>query len=450
MKGNKRWLFFIPVLCGLLLLFIMVSKKKEPPRPEVSERIRTVSVVEARKMTIVPSITGYGYVKATETWEAIPEVSGKVVEMHPELKKGTFVAKGELLIKIDPQIYGLAATRGQASVMSVEAQLKELEQEKSNIERLLEIEQQSLKLTIQEVNRYRQLYEKGIISISEVEKEEQTLLAQQMTIKNLLNTLDLIPSQEKTLLAQKESNVSSLSELKLDVEKTVIRAPFDCRISEVHVELDQYASLGKTLLKAVNISAVEIPVQLSPIEFVNLLPPTINEDNILVKRPDMESIRKMIGVLATVRLPLFNKEAVWEGKFMRTSDSIDLDTGAMTVYVVVQKPYDKVVPSIRPPLVPNLYCEVELQGRPRENRFVIPVQAVHDGSVYLVGKDMRLQRQPVVVEMVMKDMVVIVEGIPDGAKVVTTDLVPAIEGMLLKPVVSAELTRKIDALEQRK
>ncbi len=445
MTNRKRFLFIIPLLCGLFLFYTMVSNRKGPKRPEISERIRTVSIVRVEKTTVIPRVTGYGYVEPTETWEAIPEVSGKIIEIHPELKKGTFVAKGDLLIKIDPQSYGLAASRGRANVMSIDAQLVELQQEKANTERLLDIERQAFNLSKQEFVRNQDLFKKGYLSASEMDMEEKLLLAQETSIKNLENRLRLLPSQEKALTAQKDSGVSSLSELQLDIEKTVIRAPFDCRIAEVHVELDQYASAGTTLLKAINISAVEIPVQLSPSEFVNLLTVSPADRTLLAGEFSMDDIRRVIGISATVRLPLFSKEATWDAQFMRTGESIDLETGAMTVYVAIQNPFDKIKPSKRPPLMPNMYCEVDLQGSPRKNRFVIPVHTIHNGHVYLVDKNRRLKKQAVTVEMVMKDMAIIGEGLSSGDEVITTDLVPAIEGMLLTPVINEGLMAKIDA-----
>ncbi len=446
MKSSRRYLFFIPVVCGILFFIFMTSNKKPPVRPEVAERSRAVSVVDVEKMTIIPRVTGYGYVEPTETWEAIPEVSGRVVEIHPELRKGTFVAKGDLLLRIDPESYGLAESRGEASVMNIEAQLKELEQEKKNTERLLENEKRSLELTLKEVKRKRGLSKKGYVSPSELEKEEKILLAQQVTVNNIENSLALIPSKEKALLALKESDVSSLSELRLDLEKTVIRAPFDCRISEVDVELNEYAAAGKTVVKAINIASVEIPVQLSPGAFVNLLSDSVGTIRIDSKDFNMDALRSMIGLKATVRLPMFSKEAVWEAQFKRTSESIDLDTGSMTVYVSVERPYEKIKPGARPPLVANMYCEVVLHGSPRGDRYVVPLKAIHEGDIYLLDKENRLQRKEVAIEMVMGDMAVIQEGLDNGARVITTDLVPAIEGQLLEPFLDEELMAQMQAL----
>ena len=448
MKITKKLLFFVPVAAGILLLITMMSNKKEPSRSEIVEQSRSVHVVAVEPMTIIPRVTGYGYVQPSETWEALPEVSGKIIEIHPELEKGAFIAKGDLLVRIDPQSYGFAESRGLASVMSVDAQLKELAQQKVNTQKLLDIERQKLKLTKQEVERNRRLYEKGVISPSDLEQEEKNLLIQQTNVDNLLNILQLIPSQEAALQAKKKSDISSLSEVRLDIEKTVIRAPFNCRISEVNIELNQFAPAGRTLVKAVNISKVEIPVQLAPTELTNLMPSNIAEQSPLITTNlNMDSLRKVVGISATVRVPLFSKKAEWEGTFMRMGDAIDLDTGAITVYVAVDQPYEKVIPSERPPLVPNLYTEVELSGSPKEKRFVIPFHAIHNGFVHLVDAENRLKKQEVSVEMVMGDMAVIRSGLLANTKVITTDLVPAIAGMLLEAVVDEKLSARINNLD---
>ena len=115
----------------------------------------------------------------------------------------------------------------------------------------------------------------------------------------------------------------------------------------------------------------------------------------------------------------------------------------MTVYVSVERPYEKVIPSKRPPLLPNFYCEVELKGQPRKNRFVIPLNALHDGYVYVVGPDKRLLFQKVHPDFVQGDVVIIKEGLTEDSLVVVTDLVPAIEGMRLNPIVDESLSQKI-------
>lgn len=51
--------------------------------------------------------------------------------------------------------------------------------------------------------------------------------------------------------------------------------------------------------------------------------------------------------------------------------------------------------------------------------------------------------------MIMDDLAVIRDGLADTTTFITTDLVPAIDGMPLKPVVNAELTARINMLDVR-
>ncbi len=448
MKLSKKFLFFVPVLAGVFLLVTTIKNRQGPVRPDLAEISRPVNVVRISPITIAPTATGYGYVQPTETWDAIPEVGGRVVEIHPELKKGTFVSRGDLLVKIDTQVYGLAESRGEASVMSIDAQIKELEQQRINNEKLLNIEKRALELAHVELERKRKLFSDGLIAASELDLEEKNLLAQQSQVDNLQNILELIPSQERALLAQKQSDESSLSESRLNIEKTIITAPFDCRISEVNIELNQYAPAGTTLLTAVNISAVEIPVQLSPSSFASLLSAPENKKTVLLGADmNMDKIRELIGLTAKVRLPLFNRKVEWDGVFRRTADSIDPATGAIPVYVAVYNPLGQVIPGVRPPLIPNMYTEVELTGKPRKNKIVIPFSAVHEGNIYYVNEEKRLTKTAVEVELVLGNMAVIKTDLPSDTMVVTTDLVPAIDDMLLAPQLDEQMMADISNLD---
>ncbi|MHA1152329.1 MAG: efflux RND transporter periplasmic adaptor subunit [Alphaproteobacteria bacterium] len=120
------------------------------------------------------------------------------------------------------------------------------------------------------------------------------------------------------------------------------------------------------------------------------------------------------------------------------SETIDPQTRTIGFIVAVDEPYGHVIPGKRPPLVKNLYVEVELRAPPRPGRIVVPRVAVHradDGGwvVYLADQDDRLVIVPVELGPVQGDLAVVASGVTAGARVVASDLIPAIEGMLLAP-----------------
>lgn len=438
MKILKKLLIILPVVCGIALFAMMKMNKKAPVRLENRERVQTVRVIPLEKMEVVPRITAYGYVEADRTWQAISEVSGKIVNVNRNLKKGYFIKKDEVLFKIDTTSYGLAETRGVADLMNVDARLRELEQSRKNTERLLAIEKKSLASAGQELKRKRGLFANEYISASDLEKEERNFLAHQTMVNNLQNTLDLIPSQKKALLAQKKSGESTVTERRLDVARTEIRAPFNCRLSVVNIELYQFAAAGTVLVEAESIDRAEIPVSVTPKSFMTLLPRKYGGS--IGQMPDMETIRRAIGITARVRLPLDGQGPIeWDGTFSRTSESMDLKTGALTIYITVDNPYENIIPGKRPPLVTNMYVEAELKGRSLPDRFVVPRSAVHDNKVYICTPENRLEIRPVSVEFYMADVAVLSQGLEPGETLVLADLVPAVEGMRLKPVPADEV-----------
>jgi hypothetical protein len=154
---------------------------------------------------------------------------------------------------------------------------------------------------------------------------------------------------------------------------------------------------------------------------------------------DMETIRRAIDITASVRLPMGKgSPIVWDGTFSRTSESMDLNTGALTIYITVDNPYGQVIPGKRPPLITNMYVAVELKGLPLKERFVIPRNAVRNGQIYLCTPEDRLAIRPVEVEFYMGDVAVLSHGLTEGEILVLADLVPAIEGMRLTPVMAED------------
>ncbi len=115
------------------------------------------------------------------------------------------------------------------------------------------------------------------------------------------------------------------------------------------------------------------------------------------------------------------------------------------MYVVVDDTYRHARFGARPPLVKNMYCEVELRGRPRLKSVVIPRSALHQDIVYIAGPKNRLERRRVTVGYSQGNLISIKKGITPGEKIIVTDIIPAIEGMLLAPQTDNDLLKSLIA-----
>jgi len=76
---------------------------------------------------------------------------------------------------------------------------------------------------------------------------------------------------------------------------------------------------------------------------------------------------------------------------------------------------------------------------------VVPRSAVRGGAVHVADADNRLRRRPVEVLFGQGTLSIIAAGLAPGERVVVSDLVPVVEGMLLEPRVDEALTAELKA-----
>lgn len=444
----RKWLLLIPLLIGIGIFVFLLKSRSVPEQSAPTEQARAVRIIPVPEVTVIPRATGYGTVTPDRTWEAVAEVSGKITELHKNLKKGELLKAGATLLKIDPSDYQLALARAQADIKATEAQLAELSVKEANIEASLEIEQQALDLSEQELKRKQALVKSGTVTRSQLEQEQRTVLAQRQSVQAQQNALNLIPSERQLLLAQLARYQAQLGSARLDLAHTMISLPFDARIAEVRIEQSEFVRQGDVLLVADSIRAAEITAQFP----VNKLRPLIQPKQQALTELDNETARRVLGFSAEVRIPnLPNLPNLpnqippmrWDAEFVRASDAVDERTRTLGIVVAVQEPYRQARPGIRPPLVKGMFAEVELRGAPRPESLIIPRAALHGDQVYLLDEKNRLQRRTVSLAFTQGNFAVVAEGLQAGEQIIVSDLLPAIDNMLLQPRADPDLLAQL-------
>ncbi len=135
--------------------------------------------------------------------------------------------------------------------------------------------------------------------------------------------------------------------------------------------------------------------------------------------------------------------AQWDAEFVRFSDRIDSETRTIGVVVALDNPLRQIIPGQRPPLSKGMFVRVRLQGRTQPARTIIPRTALRNGQVLLVDPDNRLQHRPVTISYHQGEITVIESGIRAGEQLVITDLIPAVDGMLLQPQVDRTVEQQL-------
>jgi len=445
MPISKKWVILIPVIAGIAALMALKKSSNPPVQKPPQEQAQLIRVIRVPSVTVVPTARGHGTVKPSRTWDAVAQVKGKIVQKHPNLQKGAILEADNLILRIDPTDYELAIAQAEADIMATRAQLDELLAKGSNTEASLKIEQAALALNRKELERKRKLVGKGGISRSDLESQERSLLAQQQSVQTQLNTLNLIPSQTALLEAQLERHKASLATARRNLANTWIRLPFTSRIAAVNVEQDQYVREGELLVSADDLAEAEVEVQI-PINQMSHLIQASQPIDVLNLNPS-ETLQQ-IGLRATVTLQESSLNASWPARFARISDTLDPKTRTVGVIVAIDKPYNNVLPGSRPPLLNGLFVQVTLAGKPRPNSLVVPRSALHAGRLYVVDEQQRLDIRPVKIGILQSGFATIESGLKPQEQVVISDLVPAVQGMLLKPVVDQATEQRLAQIAQ--
>lgn len=445
MPISKKWVILIPAIAGIAALMVLKKSSNPPVQTAPQEQAQLIRVIRTPNVTVVPTARGHGTVKPSRTWDAVAQVKGKIVQKHPKLQKGAILEAGSLILRIDPTDYELAIAQTEADILATRAQLDELLAKGANTEASLKIEQAALDLNRKELERKRKLVGKGGISRSDLETQERSVLSQQQSVQTQLNTLNLIPSQKALLEAQLERHKASLATARRNLANTDIRLPFTSRIAQVNVEQDQYVREGELLVSADDLAEAEVEVQI-PINQMSHLIQGSQPIDVLSINPS-ETLKR-IGLSATVKLQESSLSASWPARFARISDTLDPKTRTVGVIVAIDKPYNNVLPGSRPPLLKGLFVQVTLAGKARLNSLVVPRSALHAGRLYVVDEQQRLDIRPVEIGILQSGFATIEAGLKAGEQVVISDLVPAVQGMLLKPVVDQATEQQLAQIAQ--
>ena len=436
--SNKRWIFFIPVILGIAVFVLLKQTSQAPVQSPVEEVTKAVRILSLPQLNVIPIAIGYGTVRPVSTWDAIAQVEGIVLHKHPKLAKGAIIKKGSMLFQIDPVDYELNISRIEADILATQAQMNELDIKLENTQASLAIEKKSLELTKNELQRLKNLLKKNSVSYSDFESQERSMLAQQQSMLSQSNSLKLIPSQKALLDAQLQQKQSQLEQAQRDLHNTKIFMPFTGRISSNSVEVAQYVRIGNSLTTADALDKAEIEVQI-PIGYFRGLIRSDKKINLLDH--SKEGHTKELGIEAQVVLKEGSLSTVWEARFSRITDTLDPKTRTIGVIVEVDNPYSDVTPGSKPPLIKGFFVEVHLRGYPRKDSLVVPRSALHNQHLYLVNEQNRLDIRKVNIELFQPEFAIITNIKEDktnkplaaGDKVIISDLVPAIKGMLLSP-----------------
>ena len=439
---RRFWLLPLMIAAGVAIGLIIVKTHPAMEHQAMEPQGSAVTTLPLRQYPVRPRVTGYGEVRPDVRLDMRAEVAGRVAFVHPQLKKGAILPAGTLVVRIDDSDYRLALKKARASLAQQRANLAEQGLAQQDAELSLQLAKDKLTLAEAERVRFEKLLTKGTVAQSAVDAQRAAVLQVKQEVQTLQNQLDAMPYSTAVLAAQAEIAQSEVETQQLNVQRTEIRLPFDARIASLAVEADQFVGQNSSLFGAQTIDKVVIEAQVG-LGSMRLLargfdlgPTTL--ESLFDGSAANDSLINRLGLSAKVRLVGGAPQANWNATVERISSTLDPNSRTLGVIVSVSNPYQDIQPGLKPPLIDGMYMEVELTGR-AQPFWVVPRDALHEGELYLVDAEQRLQRFAAS-GYPQQQMLLLDPATPlqTDTPLITSDLFPAVGGMLLAPRADAD------------
>ncbi len=236
---------------GLLILgafvVVIVSLVYFSKTGKIGNRDKGIEVetAEVNEITIVETVSATGKIQPEIEVKISSEVSGEIIALP--VKEGQVVKKGQLLVKINPDLYTSGYNRTVSNLSGTKAALSQADA--------------SFKEAKASYERSKTLYDKGIISRSEWDKA--------------VASYEVAVANKQSAYFQVKSADATVREAKDNLGRTTIYSPADGTISMLNVELGERVlgtqqMTGTEILRVANLNNMEVEVDVNENDIVKI------------------------------------------------------------------------------------------------------------------------------------------------------------------------------------
>lgn len=240
--SKKNIYILLGSVIGLVILLIVLSKAGVIGNKDNGKEIETAA---ADEITIVETVSATGKIQPEIEVKISSEVSGEIIALP--VKEGQVVKKGDLLVKINPDLYTSGYNRTLSNLSASKSGLSQADA--------------SFKESKANYERSKTLYNKGIISKSEWDKA--------------IASYEVAQANKQSSYYNVESANATVKEAKDNLGRTTIYAPADGTISMLNVELGERVlgtqqMTGTEILRVANLNNMEVEVDVNENDIVKI------------------------------------------------------------------------------------------------------------------------------------------------------------------------------------
>lgn len=341
---------------GMLLLISMREAPAEATAPKEERSIRVITI-EAIPEDVVIRISGYGQTRPIRTVAIAPQISGSVVEVHPNLVVGGLVPKNELIFAIDARIYETELAEIEAELARWNATLTRHETEFRNDEARLVTLHRTLAIAKTKYDRAAELFDQAIGNKSDMEEAEQHHNDTIDRVEQLEHQIALYPIRIEETRQSMAADAARRERAQINVALAQVRAPFDARVTKLDLEVGHFAPAAVSVLELADDTALEIPVKLDATDVRHWL----RFDHVTTPS-NTAWFAALTQVPCEIRWVEDTDGQTWEGTLHRV-EQFDPETRTLTVAVRISSQNACQVDGQGLPLVAGMFCEVTIPGR---------------------------------------------------------------------------------------
>jgi HlyD family secretion protein len=254
--STKKILKYGAIVVVALIIFIIIGRNAGwiGSKPQIP-----VTLEKVEKRTIVEIVSANGKIQPVIEIKISPDVSGEIVDLP--IKEGQYVKRGDLLARINPDLYESALDRVSAALNTTKANLANAKA------RQAQAEAQFINATAS-YERNKSLFDQDAISQAEYDQARSQFLVAKAETEAAAQSVIGAEYQVK-------SSEAALKEARESLTKTTIVAPMDGTISRLDSELgervvgtSQFA--GTEIMRIANLSEMEVMVEVNENDIIRV------------------------------------------------------------------------------------------------------------------------------------------------------------------------------------
>ncbi|APG60380.1 efflux RND transporter periplasmic adaptor subunit [Christiangramia salexigens] len=240
---KKKTLFIILGVVLTLIVLLVIGKKAGWFGS--SANVKEVEISKIEPMDITETVSATGKIQPEVEVKLSSEVSGEIIELP--VVEGQAVTKGDLLVRINPDIYQSSVERARAGYQNSKANYAQT--------------QANLKQAEADYNRNKTLFEKGVISRAEWD--------------GIISNYEMAQANKESAYYSMQSSAATVTEANDNLGRTNIFAPMTGTISKLDVELGERVvgtqqMAGTEILRVANLGNMEVEVDVNENDIVKV------------------------------------------------------------------------------------------------------------------------------------------------------------------------------------